>query len=157
MMQFLLQFSKKDYKWEETADENRDVYIYLWSIGWYHFFGKNNNGFINLRYAMNYDDANGMNWVYFGNRLTLSATIPLKKKVKWSLVGDYFRQDFQRINATYFKQRHDDVYTLSSLLGLEIFKNAELQLQYTFVDDLASINVYRYRKQVVNLGIKYEF
>jgi len=158
MVQLLLQYNIKDYAWTVTSEDNdRDSNEYLGSLGWFYFFGRNKEGFFNLRYAMNKEDAEGNNWKYLGNRLTASATVPIVKKVKWSVAGDYFRQDFSKRNTTYDKERHDDVFTVSNLVAYEVFDNFEFQLQHTFVNDAASIGIFKYKRNVYSIGAKYQF
>jgi len=106
---------------------------------------------------MNYDDAKGNNWTYLGNRLSVASTIPISKKIKWSLSWEYFYQDFVKVNSAYEKARTDNVLTVSSLVAVNIFANCELQLQYTYVNDAASIGVYKYNRDIYSAGLKYEF
>jgi tetratricopeptide (TPR) repeat protein len=158
MVQFSFQYNIKDYERAVTVqNDDRDTREYVGSAGWYYFFGKNNQGLLNVRYAMNYDDANGSNWRYFGNRLTASATVPVLKKLTWSIAADYFRQDFAKRNTTYDKDRYDNVVTVSNLLSYELFRDAELRLQHTFINDAASIGIYKYKRHVYSLGMKYNF
>jgi len=158
MLQGGFQYNVKDYKWAVTTpNENRDAREYAGSAGWFYFFGRKQEGFFNLRYAMNYEDTKGSNWTYFGNRVTASAVIPVIKKVKYSFVGDYFHQHFMKTNTVYEKKRYDDVFTASNLLAFEIIKDMELQLSYTYVTDYASIGVYKYDRNMYSAGVKYEF
>ena len=83
--------------------------------------------------------------------------MPLVKKLKLNSALDYMRQDYTKVHNTYNKRRRDDIITISNLLGYEMFKNAELQLQYTYVYDGASIGVFKYKKNVYGLGVKYRF
>ena len=79
------------------------------------------------------------------------------KRLKWNSAVDYMRQDYSKTHNTYNKRRQDDIITLSNLLAYEVVKNTELQLQYTYVYDGASIGVFKYKKNVYGLGIKYRF
>jgi hypothetical protein len=158
MVQFSLQYNWKDYAWGENAhDEIRDANEYLWSLGWYYFFAKNREGVVNVRYAMNYEEAKGTNWIYFGNRVSAGSTIPLAKKVNLSVSGDWFAQHYIKGNSIYEKRRFDNVFTVSNLLAVEIFKNAELQFQYTYVNNLSTIGIYKYVRNVYGAGVRYKF
>ncbi|MFH0732360.1 MAG: tetratricopeptide repeat protein [Candidatus Omnitrophota bacterium] len=158
MLQVMFQYNRDDFRWIVTVDnDNKDSNEYIGSLGWFLFFTKNNEGFINLRYAVNFDDAKGNNWKYFGNKLTFTSTVPIGKKLKWSLVGDYYRQDYRKINTSYDKERYDNILTVSNLVSYEIFKDIDLQIQHTFMDDLASIGVYKYNRNIYSLGLKYRF
>ncbi len=158
MAQFQLQYNKKDFHWDTTDPaEVKKSHEYLWSAGWFYFLTKDREGLLNLRYTMNYDDAEGMNWRYRGNRLTFSSVVPLAEKLKWNFVYDYFRQDFLKTHTAAGKVRNDDVYSIINMFSYEIFKDAEVQLQHAFVYDYANIGVYKFKKNTYSLGIKYRF
>ncbi|MBP7217264.1 MAG: hypothetical protein KBA46_08300, partial [Candidatus Omnitrophica bacterium] len=159
MLQTQFQYNIKNFHWPASFDdENRDSREYVWSAGWYYFFTKKQDGYAHIRYAANFDDAKGDNWKYWGNRLTASVVVPLLQKVSWTVVGDYFRQEFLKENhSVYRKERHNDVYTFSNLLAYRPVENLEVQFQHTFVYDGASIGVYKYKKNVYGVGVKYYF
>ena len=158
MAQLQLQYNIKDYQWAVTDPaEVKKGHEYLWALGWFYFFTKDREGLFNVRFAMNYDNAEGDNWKYHGNRLTFSSVVPLAKKLKWNFVADYFLQNFCKENSIYNKGRHDDVYTVLNLLAYEVFENTEVQLQHSFVYDGASIGEYKYKKNTYSAGLKYRF
>jgi tetratricopeptide (TPR) repeat protein len=158
MLQLQLQYNTKDYHWApSTYDEKKNGYEYLWSLGWYYFFAKNRQGLVNVRYTMNKEDTEGNNWKYLGNRLSLTTVVPLTDRLKWNFVFDYYHQDFSKNNTIYRRNRHDDVFTISDLLAYELFRNAQLQVQHTYVYDSASISAYKYQKNVFGVGMKYNF
>ncbi|MDD2703074.1 MAG: tetratricopeptide repeat protein [Candidatus Omnitrophica bacterium] len=158
MAQLQLQYNKKDFHWDvsDPADVKKSD-EYLWAVGWFYFFTRDREGLLNLRYAMNYDDAKGANWRYRGNRVTFSAVVPLIEKLKWNLVWDYFRQDFFKKNTIYDKYRNDEVYSVINLLAYEIYENTEVQLQHAFVYDDANIGAYKFKKNTYSVGLKYRF
>jgi len=158
MVQFLLQDTWNNYSWAETSqNEERDSNDYLASSAWYWFFGKNKQGFLSLRYAVDYNDAKGNNWKYAGNRFTASATIPLSRKMRLSVAGDYWKQDYKEIHSVYSKKREDDVFTFSSLWTVELFKNTDLETQFVFVKNQSNIPIYEYARNIITEGIKYKF
>ena len=157
MAQFSFQYNRKIFLWQPNpAEENRTSNEYIGSLGWYRFFAKG-KGFFNLTYAMNFDDTKGNNWRYWGNRLIAASTIPVTKNVKWNIALDYFFEDFLKKNAVFEKDRYDNVITVSSLIAVEVFKNAEVQLQYSYTDDAASLGIYKYQRNVYGAGLKYRF
>ncbi len=158
MAQFQFQYNFKDYRWPASApDERKDGHEYTGAAGLYRFFSKNNEGFVSLRYAANYEDTRGRNWKYSGNRLTFSAVVPVKRSYKWNFVADYFRQDFAHRNSSYDKPRRDNIVTCSNLFSWEPLRGTQLYLQHTFVYDGASIGIYKYRKNVYSIGTQYRF
>lgn len=158
MAQLQLEYNIKRFYWDVTDPaEVKKSQEYLWSAGWFYFYTKDREGLFNLRYAMNYDDTEGINWRYLGKRLTFSSVVPLMKKLKWNFVMDYFRQDFAKVNTIYNISRTDNVYTAINLFAYEIFENAELQLQHSYVYDGANIEAYKYHKNTYSMGVKYRF
>lgn len=158
MMQTQIQYNNKNYRWALTdVDEDKEGTEYLWSLGWYNFFGRELNGFVNLKYTFNVDDTKGKNWQYRGHRATLTSVVPFMKVFNWNFVADYLFQDFEHRNSAYDKQRKDHVFTVSNLLAWEFIKNAEIDLQHTFVYDGASIGAYKYKKNIYSIGSKYRF
>ncbi|MDD5584621.1 MAG: tetratricopeptide repeat protein [Candidatus Omnitrophica bacterium] len=158
MLQTQLQFNHKDYDWAVlNPDDNRCGDEYLFALGGYRFFGRKLDGFFNLRYALNYEDTKGSNWGYLGNRATITAVIPLNKKLRWNFVADYCNKAFRKDNTTYNQKRRDNIYTVSNLLAYRIFENTELQLEHIWIYDDSSIGAYKYRKNVFGLGVKYTF
>jgi hypothetical protein len=156
--QLQLQYNKKDFCWAVSdPNDSKKTHEYLWALGWYYLFTENKEGLVNVRYAMNYDNTEGDNWRYRGKRLTLTTVVPLAKKLKWDFMADYFRQDFTKEHTTYMKARHDDVFTVVNLFIYNIYKNTEIQLQHTYVYDVASIGVFKYKKNIYSAGVKYRF
>lgn len=157
MAQVGFMYRNKDYLWAPAGPgENRDSNEYIGHGAWFWFFAKN-NGFTQIRYALNYDDTVENNWRYVGNRVSFSFMAPVVKKVKIGGTLDYFVQHFTDQNVIFKKRRFDCIFTASSILSIELFKNAELQLSYTYVDDVSNIQLYKYTRDVYSLGVKYSF
>ncbi|MDO8536137.1 MAG: hypothetical protein Q7S30_03925 [Candidatus Omnitrophota bacterium] len=157
MAQFSFLYNRKIFLWKlSPAEENRTSNEYSVSVGWYHFFAKN-KGVFNLTYLLNYDDTIGNNWRYLGNRMIMFSTIPVAKQVNWTIGLDYFNQCFPKKNSVYEKGRYDNVLTVSNLIAIEVFKNAEVLIQYSFIKDGANIGIYKYGRGVYGAGMKYKF
>ena len=156
MGQLGVAYKHKNYLWTPSStDENRDASEYTGWLGWYKFF--ENKGFLNLKYTANYDDTKGRSWEYFGNKGTLTAMIPVLEKVKLTLVGEFFLENFLNTHSAYDIRRRDKIYLFSGLLAFEVFKGAEIQLQYTFIDNNSNIGVYDYDRNVYSAGVQYKF
>lgn len=157
MAQFAFFYNRKIFLWEPNpAEENRTSNEYIGTMGWYHFFAKN-RGVFNISYAFNYEDTQGRDWRYFGNRFIMFSTIPILDRLKWTVSLEYFNQYFPKRNAVYDKDRYDNILTVSNLVAIEVFKNAEVILQYSFIDDCASLGIYKYRRSMYGAGMKYKF
>jgi len=157
MVQAHLKYIYKDYLWEPTSvDEDRTGNEIGGGIGWYLFYAKN-KGFLNLRYALNREWTDGMNWRYIGNRASATLLMPLLEKLNLTVSGDMFFQNFTNSHSVFNVYRKDNVYTLSSLLAYKIYKDSEIQLQYTFVKDDSNVSVYRYNRNVYSAGVDIKF
>jgi tetratricopeptide (TPR) repeat protein len=157
MAQFTFIYNRKIFLWQPNlAEERRTSNEYIASMGWYRFFAKN-KGVFSLSYVLNYDDTQGRDWRYFGNRLIAFATIPITDRVKWTTGLDYFNEFFPDRNVIFDKKRYDNIMTVSNLVAVEVFKGAELLIQHSFIYDCASIGIYKYRRNIYGAGMKYKF
>jgi len=139
-----------------NENEKRDADNYAGGAGWFLFF-LDNKGFLNLRYELSKDDAEGDNWEYLGNKFTASLLVPLFEKLKLSTSGEVFLQDFENTHTVYGQERDDEVYTASSMLTYNLFKDAEAQLRYTYVKGDSNLAVYDYDRNIFSGGIEYKF
>lgn len=163
MAQAMIKYQYEDYLWApSTPDEDRDGNSLTGSIGWYQFFAKN-KGFVNIRYSLDKDWTKGDNWEYMGNRVSVTALLPgsmvhsFLENLNLTVTGDIFFQDFSKSNTIYSIYRKDTVYTVSALASYKIFKDAEVQLQYTHVVDSSNISVYQYTRNVYSAGVEIRF
>ena len=157
MGQAYLTYQYKDFLWEpSTLDEDRDGNNFGGGIGWYLFFA-GNKGFLNLRYGLNREWTSGDNWEYIGNRATATLLIPVIDKLNATVSGDVYFQDFTKTHTVYSVHRRDRVYTLSTLLAYKFFKDSEIQLQYTFINDDSNISIYDYTRNIYSVGVEVKF
>ena len=157
MGQLSFKYQRKDFlRSPANADENRDSNDFGGGLGWFLFFAEN-KGFFNLRYEINKDDTEGNNWQYLGNRVNATILYPFFEKFKISIFGDAFIQDFSNTHTVFNVERKDRVYTASTMLAYNFWKNSELQFRYTYVKDDSNITVYNYDRNVYSVGIEYKF
>ena len=157
MGQSFIRYQNHDYLWAPvTADENRDGNNLTGGIGWYTFFA-GNKGFVNFRYALDKDWTKGNNWEYWGNRVSAAALLPLSEKLNFTVSGDIFFQDFSKSHTVYHVYRKDTVYTVSALAAYKIYKDSEIQLQYTHVNDTSNISIYQYTRNIYSVGVEIKF
>jgi tetratricopeptide (TPR) repeat protein len=158
MVQAGFTYKNKDFKWDPfIPDENRDADEFLWQLAYYYFFTKDKKGFVTARHQMNIDDTVGRNWRYYGNETVLSAIVPFNDKIKLTSSGKFFLQNFLKSNTLFNEERLDTVFTLSNMLSIEVFKHAELQLQYTYVNNGSNIALYEYDRNVYSAGMQVRF
>ncbi len=157
MGQLSFKYRKKDFlRTPLNIDENRDSNDFGASAGWFLFFAEN-KGFFSLRYEINKDDTKGNNWRYIGNRANATLLYPFFKLFKFSVSTDVFLQDFLETHTVYNVERKDKVYTVSTMLAYNFWKDSELQFRYTYVKDDSNIAVYDYDRNVYSIGVEYKF
>lgn len=163
MGQAFLRYQFLDYLWETTLnDENRTGNNFGGGIGWYFFFAKN-KGFLNLRYGLDKDWTRGTNWEYIGNRASVSLLVPgsiahkALDKFNITLSGDFYAQNFSKSHSFFHVYRRDNIYTLSALAAYKFYKDSEVQLQYTHVDDASNISIYKYNRNIYSVGVNLKF
>ncbi|KPK42596.1 MAG: hypothetical protein AMJ78_01930 [Omnitrophica WOR_2 bacterium SM23_29] len=157
MGQLSFKYQRKDFlRAPLNADENRDSNDFGGGLGWFVFFAEN-RGFFSLRYEINKDDTKGNNWRYIGNRINATLLYPFFEKFKISVSGDAFLQDFSETHTVFNVEREDKVYTASTMLAYNFWKNAELQFRYTYVKDDSNIIIYDYDRNVYSIGVEYKF
>lgn len=153
----------RDYFWRPSIpDENRDSSELSGGYGWYIFFDKN-RGFFNLRYTLNNEWTAGQDWAYLGNRasaaLLIPSTILLPKfdRMNLTVSADAYFQNFHNTNVVYDVRRRDQVYTISALASYKVYKDSEIVLQYTRVQDDSNITVYNYDRNIYHVGVNFKF
>lgn len=157
MFQANVRYQFKHYLWGTAPDENRDGSDVGGGLGWYYFYAKN-KGFINLRYALNREWTDGMNWRYLGNRFSATLLVPvISDKLNATVTGDAYFQNFTNTNSVYGVYRKDGVYTLSALIAYKFYKDSEIQLQFTHVKDDSNIAVYKYNRNIYSAGVNFKF
>jgi len=137
-------------------DEDRDAFRVAPGASWFMFFLEN-KGFLGLRYEFDYEDTDGKNWEYLGNRANVSTQLPVADHLKLTVAGDIYLQDFQNTHTLFNVKRNDDTYTLSAMLGYEIVKSLELQLRYTYVKHDSNIAIYEYDRNIYSTGVTWKF
>ncbi len=157
MFQTNFKYQHKNYaRRPMIEDENRNSNDFGGGLGYYFFFAEN-KGFLGLHYNLNKEDTSGPNWEYLGNRITASILYPFLKRLKLTVAGDVFFQNFSNTNTIFRVDREDKVYTASSMLAYNFWKEAELQFRYTYIKDHSNIAVYDYGRSIYSLGLEYRF
>lgn len=157
MLQCAFTYKWEDFIWQPTGpNECRDSNEYAAQLGWYCFFGKN-KGIAQMKYTVNFDDTRGDNWRYFGNKFTMGATVPLMENVRLGSTVDFFFEKFVKTHSVYNKKREDSVLTVYNFVNIEVMKNTEIILSYTFVNDVCNLSVYKYKRNVYSVGAIYKF
>lgn len=135
---------------EDRDSDKRNAYVsWVWL--------PQKDTFVNLKYDYSNEDADGTNWQNKGHDIALSVTIPLAAKLNLQLSGEVFFQDYRNIHTFFEVQRDDRIYTGIAGFTYELFKHANLVLQYTRTRADSNIAIYDYEKAVYSAGIEYRF
>jgi len=157
MVQMGLMYIRDDYlRRPALSAENRSGNEVMAMVSWFHFFA-NNEGFVNLRYLFNKDWTKGSNWDFYGNKIGASVLYPVWDKIKLSVNGEIFFQDFNNTNTIYVRKRRDRVLTAGAFLSYEFLKNIELQFRYTYINEYSNLVIYKYNRFIASTGIQCRF
>ncbi|MDD5671547.1 MAG: hypothetical protein PHN49_07900, partial [Candidatus Omnitrophica bacterium] len=156
MAQVGVTYQFNDYLRPPYGDENRSGNDIAETLGWFWFFNER-KAFTTLRYTADQNLAHGDNWVYTGQRLDAGFMVPFWKRFEYSLNGQFYAKDFAHKHTVLNKKRHDQVYSLSSFLSYEFYKNMELQFQYTYINTRSTLSLYQYSRQILSGGVQYSF
>jgi len=137
-------------------NEERDGNIWSLSPGYLRPF-KGGKGLFYFHYELLDDKTEGKNWENIGNRFTLGLILPIVEKVSLSLSGDILLQDYRHTHTFYGMERSDRIYYGSTGIRWEMLKGLKLNLQYAHTRADSNIDVYEYRRNVVQLGVEYTF
>ncbi len=154
-----IKFQTKNY-YAHISDgaEDRDGFRVAPGLGWFYLFNQN-KGSVGMRYELDFDNTDGNNWDYVGNRITpsLQFAVPHIDKLKCTLAADLYFQEFQHSHTVFGQKRSDQGYTLSSLLSYDLTTNLELQFRYTYVNHDSNLSIYEYDRHVFSTGVVAKF
>jgi len=157
MGQVFMRYQYNNYNWTPNSYyDTRSGSNLSGGAAWYLFYA-NNKGFLNLRYSLEENFAGGNNWQFVGNRVSATLLAPVTDKLSATVSGDAYFQNYPKSNTSYNICRNDQIYTVSALVGYKIFKNCEVQLQYTYVKDNSNITVYKYGRNIYSVGVEAKF
>jgi hypothetical protein len=157
MAQVYIGYAYKDYMWAPSIeDEDRTGNDLRGGLGWYYFFMQN-KGFINLRYSILKEWTTGTNWDNWENDVNLTILFPVTDRLNVTASGGLSAQLYQNSNTIFNVYRKDQVWTLSALAAYKFWKDSEIQLQYTYVNDSSNISVYSYTRNVYSVGVEIKF
>ena len=157
MAKVYLKYAYNDYMWApKLEDEDRTGNDFGGGVGWYYFFMKN-KGFINLRYSLMKEWTEGSNWDNWENNFNATALVPVMDKLNVTVSGNLSAQYYNNSNSVFHVYRRDQVWTLSALAAYKFYKDSEIQLQYTYVNDSSDISVYSYTRDIYSAGIEIKF
>ncbi len=144
------------YKTPSDPNENREGNVFLLSAGYLHPFSQR-TGILSVIYEFSRDVTKGRNWDNRGSRINASLLLPLIRRVKLTLSGEAFWQDYIHTHTSFGIERKDRTYTGSTGFILELFKGLDLNLQYSHTNAHSNIPIYDYRRNVYTAGIEYKF
>lgn len=157
MAQGYIRYAYKDYMWAPSIeDEDRTGNDFGGGVGWYYFFMQN-KGFINLRYGLLKEWTVGNNWENWENNINATILYPVMDKLNITVSGNLSAQYYENTNSVFNVVRRDQVWTVSALAAYKFYKDSEVQLQYTYVNDSSNIDVYTYTRNIFSAGVEIKF
>ena len=72
-------------------------------------------------------------------------------------LGSQHFQDFLHTHTVFGKKREDEIYTASVSFRWNVFDDASMNLQYSYVRADSNIAVYDYTRNIYTAGIEYRF
>jgi len=161
-------YDKKNYYNQVILNDNnlRDSEGMRAYLSWAWFFWK--NGFVNLRYEIFREAANGSYWDNTTNRLSASLVLPvlsdnLTQKigpVYLQLAGGFTAQDYswpQPDIAGTPKRREDRIFNGSAGLYWDITKNWTCILLYSHIKNDSNLAVYENTRNIYTVGLEFKF
>lgn len=172
ILEFFTGYDKKNYYNQAitSTDSLRDAEGFRAYLSWTWFYL--NNGFINLRYDVGKEAANGSYWDNISNRLSASLVLPvlpddLIQKIGFmylQLTGSFTAQDYTYDQpysdidgSSKTDRRKDKIYNGSASLNWDITKNWSFILQYTRTKSDSNIPAYEYTRNLYTAGVEFKF
>jgi len=156
MLQTGLIYKYNEYLRPPFGDEDRTGNELTGSLGWFWFI-LSNKGFLNIRYDLGNDWTKGRNWENMTNRIHFGAYAPFLEKFKAIFNAEVTFKNYRYSHSFFDKKRNDQIYSMSGLLSYEFLKNAEIQFQYTFVNERSTLSLYSYTRHVFTGAVQYKF
>ena len=175
-LQTYISYQKKEFYDEpSTKHEDRDSDQYAFNLNWYYFFSQDtgiltpfmerfqmsffqkNKGYFNLFYKLYFEDTEGGNWEYVGNKADATVLLQLMERMKLSLSAGFEYQDFKKIHSVYDKERRDLIYSASALFFYRFYKRANVQLLYVHRRDDSNIALYDYYRNIYSIGVEWRY
>ncbi|MEN8262372.1 MAG: tetratricopeptide repeat protein [Nitrospirota bacterium] len=176
-LQTYISYQKKEFYNEiPTKHEDRDSDQYAFNLNWYYFFNQDtgiltpfmerfqmsffqkNKGYLNIFYKLYFEDAEGGNWEYVGNKADATVLLQLMERLKLSLSAGFEYQDFKKIHTDFDKvERRDLIYRGSALLFYRFYKQANVQLLYVHTRDDSNIPLYDYYRNIYSIGVEWRY
>jgi tetratricopeptide (TPR) repeat protein len=165
-------YDKKNYYNQviTSVDSMRDAEGLRAYLSWMWFYW--NNGFLNLRYDVGREAANGSYWDNTSNRLSANLVLPIlsdnfARKIGFmylQLAGSFTAQDYSwpqpysDVNGSSKSGRREDrIYNSSVGLNWDITKNWSCVLQYAHIKSDSNIPVYEYTRNLYTAGLEFKF
>ena len=165
-------YDKKNYynQVNPSGNSRRDAEGFRGYLNWVWFFWR--NGFVNLRYDICKEAADGSYWDNLSNRLSAGLVLPilpenLARKIGplyLQLAGGFTFQDYSHpqpysdaAGYAHTGRRKDEIYNGAAGLNWDITKNWSCVLQYSHIKSDSNIPVYEYTRNLYTMGLEFKF
>jgi tetratricopeptide (TPR) repeat protein len=138
-------------------EERRDAFNHRLGLIHYIYFDHQRYG-INLGYNYDREDAYGQDWKYQGHRVVAGFLVTLPWDVRFTNNFEFHSRHYDGgQNSIYFKIRKDQEFLSLVSLAKDITPQLTVSLENFWNTNLSTINAYRYRRNVVSLGLTWRY
>jgi tetratricopeptide (TPR) repeat protein len=142
-------------------EDDRSGRAFGGSLGLYYFL-KNQQGYIQARFAYERDNTSGKNWDNSNYRFLLAALYPLTNRLKVNtfveyLIAPYSHRFFDGNPQDVNPKRFDNIFIFGALATYTIYKGLDFNVHYFLVKANSNINLYDYDRHIVGCQIGYNY
>lgn len=137
--------------------EDRDADYFSAGLGYFYSFLEG-EGLFNIKLEGSINDADGRNWKYNGHKVSAGLLYPfINNRLKASIFGESYHQDFSEMHTLHRKERRDDTYTAQIALTYEIMNPLYATVAYAHTKNDSNIGVYEYKRNRYTVSFEYRF
>jgi hypothetical protein len=114
-------------------------------------------GLLRVLFEAFHVDTRGRNWERDEYNLLVEASYSWSPRLNTGLGFQLTKRDFDNIHDVFLVRRHDEAYELFASVNYRLYKNWELNLQAARVNWDSNIDIYKYPRTVVALGLSVHF
>lgn len=114
-------------------------------------------GMLSLRYEHIIAKTEGKNWQSEMDKLGGVLILPIGNRLKLSLYGEIGEQRYKFVHTFFEKKRLDKPSSLGTGLSLNIWKTWDFNINYNNIKNKSNIKVYNYKRELLSLGLDFNF
>ena len=139
-----------------TSNEDRDAHRHTLGLIHYYRFGDSRHQ-IHGGYKFDYQDSQGRDYRYVGNKVLAGILIRLPWKVQWNTNFEYHWRTYCNRNSAFAESRQDEQRILLVSLSKEIARNLTVTLETLFDSNASKIQNFKTRKSLTSVGLTWRY